>query len=56
MNDINPMVVLSDAEIDSVSGGLAPLVAWGLWTAGGAAVGLAGAAIVHFWGKNHKHT
>ena len=43
MQNVNEMTVLSAMEIDEVSGGLAPLVVWGLWTAGGVVVGLGAA-------------
>lgn len=48
--------VLNEAEIDQVGGALAPLVAYGLWMAGGAALGFGAAAVVHYFGNgNHWH-
>lgn len=46
MQQANEMQVLSAMEVEEVSGGLAPLVVWGLWTAGGVVVGLCAAYIV----------
>ena len=48
--------LLNEAEIDQVGGALAPLVAYGLWVGGGAAVGFLAAAAVHYFGNgNHAH-
>lgn len=49
-------VVLTEQDLEQVGGGLAPLVLWGAWTVGGAALGLAGAAVVHYFGNgSHAH-
>lgn len=50
------VALLTEAEIDQVGGAVGPLVAYALWTAGGAVVGFAGAAIVHYFDNgNHSH-
>jgi hypothetical protein len=49
-------VELNEAEIDQVSGAIAPLILYGLWMAGGAALGFGAAAAVHYFGNgNHVH-
>ena len=53
-NEINGMELLSETEADQVGGALAPLIVYGLWMAGGAAVGFGAAAVVHYFG-NGKH-
>lgn len=49
MQQANEMQVLSAMEIEEVSGGLAALIVWALWTAGGAVVGLGAAYIATHW-------
>lgn len=56
MNTTGTVKLLSDSEIDQVSGGIPVLVVWALWTGGGALVGAGGAALVHYFGNgNHEH-
>jgi hypothetical protein len=45
----NIPTVMSQHEIDQVSGGLAPLIVWGLWTGGGVLVGLGAAYVATHW-------
>jgi hypothetical protein len=50
------LCVLNDGEVAQVSGGMPPLVVWGLWVGGGALVGFAAAAAVHYFGNgSHNH-
>lgn len=56
LNNMSNIELLNEAEIDQVGGALAPLVAYGLWVGGGAAVGFLAAAAVHYFGNgNHAH-
>jgi hypothetical protein len=55
-NHTDHIALLSETEVDQVGGAIAPLVVYGLWMAGGAAIGFGAAAAVHYFGNgNHKH-
>ena len=43
------VAVLTDQEIDQVSGAIVPLVIWGLWTLAGVGVGYSAAYVATHW-------
>jgi hypothetical protein len=55
-NSMSSIELLNETEVDQVGGAIAPLVVYGLWMAGGAALGFGAAAVVHYFGNgNHAH-